>query len=389
MALAELLNRLDGDEWRKQNAFSSDISISSEVLLHPYARDDEQQLAAKAWISKFQPCVFGQVAARANSLYIAVVTDADMSEGDDALRERLDLEKKTWKQWSLEGGGRHGFLVIFASPKLHHAAPNQALKEVSEYLRGLFVQPPTKDTAGNDVCHEWLYLKRPNSVEYVKFRVILDYFASAGDKRWWHDHRFPGGIAFTLNSVGHMVRTKEWYENLKNPVEWSARMAMLTISNAFEHPEFGKATHLLDLQDGKPLKQHECPFSSADKIHERLRGKDWTTYSGSHHTDHSVRAEFFDQHTAPDRDHGEYLLDFTYLSGDSEGENAELTNGVSVTKDEMLKDVGSPDSWRRKKPARYAISPRPPDAEIEIEKALSICRTWFDETSDVDRQMPR
>jgi len=128
MALSELLARLDGDEWRKQNPFSSDISIASEVLLHPYAREDEQQLAAKAWISKFQPCVFGQVAAKADTLYIAIITDADMTEGDDALRERLALEKKTWKQWSLEGKGRHGLLVVFTSPKLYHAAPNHALE---------------------------------------------------------------------------------------------------------------------------------------------------------------------------------------------------------------------------------------------------------------------
>jgi hypothetical protein len=380
VALADLLSRLDGDEWRKENPFSPDISTASEVLLHPYARDDEQQLAAKGWISKFQPCVFGQVAAKADSLYIAVITDADIAEGDAALRERLDLEKKTWKQWSLQGGGRHGFLVIFASPKLYHAAPNQALQDVSEHLRSLFVVAPTKDIAGNDVCHEWLYLKQPNTSDYVKFRVILDYFASAGDKRWWHDHRFPGGVAFTLNSLGHMVRTKEWYENLQNPVEWSARMAMLTISNAFDHPQSGTATKLLELQDNKSLKAHPCPFTNPDKLPEKLRRKDWTTYSGNHHTDHSVRAEFFDQRVAPDRARGEYLLDFTYIAGGAEGENAELTNGVVVSEEEVLKDIGSPDTWRRKKPARYAISSRPRSAEIEIERALSICRSWFDES---------
>jgi hypothetical protein len=378
MSLATLLDRLDGDDWRKGTPFSPEISTVSEVLLHPYARDDERQFAIKAWLLKHQPCVFGQAAAKADSLYIAVITQAVIAGGDDAVRERLALEKNTWKQWSLEAKGRHGFLVVFAIPKLHYAAPNQALKEVSEYLRSLFIFDVTKDSAGNDICCEWLYLKRPATSEFVKFRVILDYFASAGDRRWWHDHRFPGGVAFTLNSLGHMVRTKEWYEKLSNPNEWAGRLAMLTISNAFDHPEFGKATHLLNLKEDKPLKPHECPFANRDNLPEKLKGKDWTTYSGSHHTDHSVRAEFFDQQPIPDRDRGDYLLDFTYLVGGTEGENAELVNGIPISEEDVFKDIGTPDQWRRRKPARYAFPSRSRDAEAQIQNALAICQQWLE-----------
>lgn len=378
MTLSALLERLDGDVWREQNPFSPEISTTSAVLLHPYARDDERRTAIKAWLVKHQPCVFGQAAAKADNLYIAVITEAVIAQGDDAVRERLALEKSTWKQWSLEAKGRHGFLVVFAISKLHYAAPNRALKDVSEYLRSLFLLESTKDPAGNDICCEWLYLKRPATSEFVKFRVILDYFASAGDKRWWHDHRFPGGVAFTLNSLGHMVRTKEWYENLGNPTEWAGRLAMLTISHAFDHPESGKATHLLDLSEDKPLKPHECPFANRDNLPEKLKGKDWTTYSGSHHTDHSVRAEFFDQHHVPDRDRGDYLLDFTYLAGAPEGENAELTNGVPVSEEEVFRDIGSPDKWRRRRPVRYAYLPRPREAEIQIQNALSVCKEWLE-----------
>jgi hypothetical protein len=380
MSLSALMGKLDGDEWRKTNPFSPEISAAADVILHPYAYDDERKIAIKAWVAKHQPCVFGQAAAKADNLYIAIVTEALMVEGEEAVRTHLKLEKDTWKQWSLEDKGRHGFLVVFASSKLYYAAPNHALKEVSQYLRSLFVQAQTKDPAGNDICHEWLFLKNPTTSQFVKFRVILDYFASAGDKRWWHDHRFPGGVAFTLNSLGHMVRTKEWYEKLKNPVEWAARVAMMTISNAFEHPEFGKATHLLELRDGKPFKPHECPFANPVALPDRLKGKDWTTYSGSHHTDHSIREEFFDQRAVPNRDRGDYLLDFMYLAGAVEGENAELTNGVPVLEDEVERDIGGRDTWRRKKPqARFAPPARPREAEEQIQKALSICKKWLDD----------
>lgn len=377
MSLSAQLASLSGDDWREKNPFSPEIATVAEVLLHPYAREDERQLAIKAWLFKHQPCVFGQAAAKANRLYIVVITEKIIAEGEEAIRERLALEKRIWKQWSLEADGKHGLLVVFASAKLHYAAPNDALKKVSEYLRSTFVRQSEKDPAGNDICHEWLYLKRPVASDFVKFRVILDYFASAGDRRWWHDHRFPGGIAFTLNSLGHMVRTKEWYENLKNPVEWATRLAMLTISNAFDHPEFGKATHLLELRDGKPLKSHGCPFADPKTLPERLKEKDWTTYSGSHHTDHSIRREFFDQRPAPDRERGDYLLDFVYLAGAVDGENAELTTGVPVSEAEVFQDVGKPESWRRRKPAQFESLARSSEADRQIEKALAICKQWF------------
>src|SRR5439155_20002338 len=154
MSLKALLATLEGDEWRKDNPFSPEILTVSEVLLHPYARNDERQVAIRAWLVKHQPCVFGQIAAKADNLYITIVTQAQFDKGEDAVREYLALEKETWKQWSLEGNGRHGFLVVFATSQLHHAAPNQALKEVSNYLRDMFIKTATKDPAGNDICHD-------------------------------------------------------------------------------------------------------------------------------------------------------------------------------------------------------------------------------------------
>ena len=146
--------------------------------------------------------------------------------------------------------------------------------------------------------------KYPVTHEFVKFRVILDYFASPGDKRWWHDHRFPGGVGFTLNSLGHMERTKERYVKLANPGEWGCQAcATLTISNANDHPKFGKATHLIELDEGKTEKPHQCPFAKPEITSRlKLKGKDWTTYSGTHHTDHSIRASFLMMSVRP-REH--------------------------------------------------------------------------------------
>jgi hypothetical protein len=377
----DLLGALDNDEWRNANPFSPDITTACDVLLNPYSRLDERRRVIRGWLVKHQPCVFGQAAAKTDRLFISIIDDELLSRGDDAVREKLQLDKQTWKQWSLEEKGRHGFLAAFLSPKLLYAAPNQSLRKLCEHLRSLFISTTTHDPAGNDVSTEWLYLKDPKTQEFRKFKVILDFFASAGDRRWWHDHRFPGGVAFTLNSLGHLARTKEFYEALANPVEWSSKLAMMTIGNAWPHPTLGKATRLVDLAAGKPRIPMECPFSQSAKLPPILQGKDWTTYTGFHHTDHSVRKEFFDQRESPDTSQ-EYLLDFTYIAGADAGENAELMNGIPVTIEEIEKDIGTTTQWRFAKPAGILSFPsRPADAESIILRALAISDEWLE--SDV------
>lgn len=390
----ELLSRLEGDQWRATHAFSADIKTVCEVLLNPFARDDERKTAVRGWLTKNQPCVFGQVAAKSNLLFISIVDEQLLSRGDEAVKEKLKLDRQTWKQWSLGEKGRHGFLLMVLSPKLHHAAPNRALKDFAERIRNLFAETSTPDPVGNDMVYEWLYLKNPQTSQFHKFRVILDFFASAGDKRWWHDHRFPGGIAFTFNSLGHMARTKEWYEKTANPVEWAARLAMHTIASAFPHPVHGPATTLLGLNNSNPHKSVACPFRAPESLPPKIKAKDWTTYQGYHHTDHSIRAEFFDGRENPDRSRGAYLLDFSYIAGGADGENKELMDGVVVDKAFLDADLGPVEEWRLARPATKAPKDpddeeapvsadtetkptRPPEEDQKIRNALAECREWL------------
>jgi len=255
------------------------------------------------------------------------------------------------------------------------------LKEFSEHIRTLFTDEFKSDPIGNDMAYEWLYLQNPQTGQYYKFRVILDFFASAGDGRWWRDHRFPGGIAFTFNSLGHMARTREWYEKTANPAEWASKLAMHTISNAHLHPVHGKATWLLDLHGNAPVKPFKCPFANPEAVSEKIKGKDWTTYQGHHHTDHSVRAEFFDGREAPDRSQGAYLLDFSYIGGGENGENMELMNGVPVDPESVYRDVGNVDEWRLAKPLAKTglkqFASRPRNDARKIAAALRECDKWL------------
>ena len=199
----------------------------------------------------------------------------------------------------------------------------------------------------NAVTSDFLYLKDPHSGEFYGYRFNLDYFACAGDGRWWHDHRFPGGIAFTANSVGHMIAFRERYQQQAGGREWALKQAMVTIRNAAptrgmdggEAPEQGRATWLRTLGlDGKPLVAGvACPLS---KVPTTLEGKDWTRYEGVLHTDHAVREEFFlDREVAP-MAWKPYLMDFTYLYDELQDEFKEFTGGRPFQVGEVSRKSG-------------------------------------------------
>ncbi|HEY3852963.1 MAG TPA: hypothetical protein VGO67_01060 [Verrucomicrobiae bacterium] len=392
-SIQEHLSRLEGDQWRLAHPFSEDIKTACDVLLNPFARDDERKRAVRGWLTKNQPCVFGQVAAKSDLLFISIVDEQLISQGDEVVREKLKLDRQTWKQWSLGEKGRHGFLLVVLSPKIHHAAPNRALKDLAQQVRNLFAEDVKPDPVGNDMVYEWLYLKNLQTGQFHKFRVILDFFASAADQRWWHDHRFPGGIAFTFNSLGHMARTKEWYEKNATPTEWAAKLAMHTIASAFPHSVHGSATALLELNNGASRKSMACPFRSLQALPEKIKGKDWTTYAGYHHTDHSIRGEFFDGRENPDRSRGPYFLDFSYIAGGDGGENRELMDGIVVEQAFLDSDLGPVEEWRFAKPltkvplvgeeetpisADAVRTPhRPVEEDQKIRRALAVCDEWL------------
>lgn len=153
-----------------------------------------------------------------------------------------------------------------------------------------------------------------------------DFFAAAGDGTWWHDHRFPGGVAFTANATGHMKAFMDWYSDpTRDHGAWAVTQAMMTIARSHATKplqagnrsekaakEEGRVTWLLDLNaEGKPVVERlPCPL---DKVPGQLAGKDWTKYEGLIHTDNAVREEFFDGRAEPLTSHKPPLMDFTYL----------------------------------------------------------------------------
>ena len=158
-----------------------------------------------------------------------------------------------------------------------------------------------------------------------KWLCGANYFCTQADKRWWQDHRIPGGMAFSVNSVGHMVKSaqlKGAMQNLEAALgapeeEWGASnlnslgnalvLAMRTIGNASEAVS-GKATKLVGLpSDATRLPQ--CPI----ELPAALKGRNHCQYSGFYHTDFTLPSEYFLLNVRRPARIKCRPLDFTYL----------------------------------------------------------------------------
>jgi len=120
---------------------------------------------------------------------------------------------------------------------------------------------------------------------------------------------------------------------------------MMTIAEVAE-TKTGSATALMDLTNGVPLKSVACPFAKPDKLPDRVRQKDWTTYQGVLHTDHSVRDEFLQPEAKPPLRARPFLMDFTYIYDRTQQDYVRFMRGQLVSEEEVFHEIGPPGEWR-------------------------------------------
>jgi hypothetical protein len=377
------------DKWRQSVGFSPDIDLAHEVLLYPKSSLAEKELALGLWLQRHQPCMFGRIAAKQGKMHYCILTGEHLSKSDDEIRGFISEENKLWKHRALLGGAttRHGFMLVILDEDIAFAEPNDALKRFSEKIRTLWVSESEPDSIGNYAACEDLYLRKPSDGRYYKFTFNIDFFASAGDKRWWLDHRIPGGIAFSANSLGHMLRHLEWYDDKseKDSISWGVKEAMYTIASSVPHPKYGRSTELIDAVKGYALKGNACPFATDYKLPGPIQGKDWTTYKGTLHTDHSVRDEFFDMSDEPVRKARPYNMDFTYIYNIDDEDYVRFMGGQLISKNEIESLIGKPQDRRV---FRARVKHRTA-AQIEsINQALNKMQHWEISEAELTDSLP-
>jgi len=339
------------DSWRVANPFSDDLETVNRVLFNPYASATQKRSAVSFWLQKFQPCLFGKIAAVQDTIHYCLIGDHDIQRKTDGeISDLIHRELLEWKRRALNpqvSAPAHAFLLLVYSPGLATAAPDNRLLEFARQVRYLWGCAHTNEPQG--VVHwENLYLEHPQTHRFSKFEVPVDFFASQGDGRWWHDHRAPGGIFFTANSVGHMQKYREWYKDRTQQQDWVLQTAMLTIASAAETP-YGKGTWLREIPSGGCpfVADIPNPFSQPEKLKVELRDKDWTRYLGYFHTDHSIRSEFFNLDPAIPSEiaEREWLQDFTYIYDHTDADHQRLISGVDASPAEIDKALGPVRTW--------------------------------------------
>lgn len=375
--LVSLFDRLKDDPWRASKPFNDDMKEAAALAHYPFALDQHIAEGMSQWCLKRQSCQFGRIAAKKGRIHFCVLRERDLAEGDKGIAAKIAEGKRMWKQRALINmqGPPSGMMLLFASPRVPLAAPDDNLRRFADRLLELAGWAPERrgKKLDNAISSDFLYLKNPGDGFAYGFQFNVDFFAAAGDKRWWHDHRIPGGIAFTANSAGHMRHYKDWYESPgTDHSQWALKQAMITVSQA--HPTKsegkepgadpraeGRVTWLRTLDgQGKPLVD-QSP-SPLNPVPSTLQRKDWTRYEGLLHTDHAVRTEFFDGRDDAVTEAAPYLMDFTYLYDRNQADFMNFMAGVRVSDDAVYQETGRPDTWVTR--VGEQTKPRRSDAQI-------------------------
>jgi hypothetical protein len=212
---------------------------------------------------------------------------------------------------------------VLLSPRLATAIPDGSVQQIALRICSLYLQ---QEIELDEVCLDRIYLEQPGSRRTTwEWVTGVNYFSAQGDRRWWQDHRIPAGMAFSINSVGHMVKAGKLArvmrdleeametapEEFTNPnvdsLDKALELAMRTIALASDGPS-GKATMLVPLpEDTSDLPK--CPI----KLPASLAGKNYCEYRGFYHTDYTVPSEYFFPAVDRPMSTRTHELDFSYL----------------------------------------------------------------------------
>jgi hypothetical protein len=304
--LAEMLLDINyhgaADGFRKTHPFSEDIESAQAILFNPRYDKWKKLDAYRRWLSSGQPCLFGKAAARNKNVFICLLEEREilcMKNGDDDLRDTIQDHRQVWKRYALDEPFS-SFLVLLVSKRLVNKEPGDKLKEISRRLLELYMEV---DTVKDDTIlpqREYVFMRvngKEAETRLLKFGTLPNVFCAQGDKRWWHDHRTPGGIMITSNALGHF----EYYRNGEGALGEKEKThaldnAMRTIANAYGNDKKRKglahcpATRLVPLAEGEAT-----PIREGSDLHKYSPSR----YEGFFHTDHLIPAAFFSKERDP------------------------------------------------------------------------------------------
>jgi len=320
--LAEWFEKVEPDEWRTQVGFSPNLSDTLEKIQAPGLSSEMAASLLSDWLAKFQPCLFGRIAAKQGLITFCFLREEELLTSDDLVAANIRSARLEWLRRGWKGEAS-AFIIVVLSTRLANAKPSDAVREIARRLCSLYL---LRDVQMDTIHWDELFLTQPGKQHTCwKWLAGVNYFSAQADKRLWQDHRIPAGMAFSVNSVGHMARAGRLSQALyyleqamgsaprdfRNPkvesLDKALELAMRTIDFASDAPS-GKATMLFP-QSERLDSQTTCPVA----LPEFLANKDYCTYFGRYHTDVTLPSEYFRPEIEWPADLPTHDLDFTYL----------------------------------------------------------------------------
>jgi len=321
--IAQLFSELRPDPWRKDAAFSPEVHSANHQLFTATNPDTSTRIL-NDFIQKHQPCLFGKAGAALGLISYCILNESDLLGPEETLMAKIQRARTAWTREAFYGR-KSGFVVSVTSQTIAKALPNDTMKELARRLCSFYLEKEIKD---NEVHLEDVFLEMPGQRQTTwKWKAGVNYFCAQGDGRWWRDHRIPGGMAFSVNSVGHRVKSaklaaamrqgvqtlgapeEEWDASKIDSLEKALILAMRTIANASPAVS-GKATELLPVPaQPNNLRPQVCPV----QLPQELAQKDFCEYKGYYHTDYTLPEEYFRPDVERPVHTKGHILDFTYL----------------------------------------------------------------------------
>jgi hypothetical protein len=366
--LSELLTELRVDPWREATGFSVEMNAAHDILFGAYPAEKRQR-TLNEWIERWQPCLFGKIAAKLGAIRFCVVDQLTIDASDEKVSEAIQDARLQWRRDAARGKAS-AFVIVVAVPALAISVPDDTVRQIAIRVASLYLKQAIEV---DQVYQERIFLETPGSSSGWIWRGGVDYFAAHADHRWWHDHRFPGGIAFSVNSLGHLVRCAQMANALdefdstlglsrddepnRPRLETNARaleFALRTIKNS-SNAISGKSTMLLPSNGPR---HPRCPVLSAD-----FASTDATQYKAYYDTDFTLRSEFFRADVNRPSDVGLHTMDFTYLYDDhfENYDHAEMMRGIQV------KGADEREPTKRRPHKHRTVMPEPISADADDE----------------------
>jgi hypothetical protein len=348
-SVASLISLLTPDPWREEVGFSRDVVEAHNQLFASSRAESDLSMVMNNWTSRFQPCLFGRLAARLKMIHYCFLTPHDLTLPDVAIRAKIQESRRAWKR-EADHGRSSAFILLALSPQIASALPNEAVLDLARRLCFLYLLSAVET---DTILLETVALRIPGPEQSViQWDAGVNYFSSQADRRWWNDHRIPGGLAFSVNSVGHLVKAAQLYNKMADlrqalylpddrkrsanlaSLGRALELAMLTIAGA-SSTNSGRATELIPRSDASEL---TCPIA----LPPDLADKDCCTYKGYYHTDYTLPSEYFVPDVRRRSDQRTFLLDFTYLFDDSIDNPAFTTMGSGLqVRSERVPNLGT------------------------------------------------